>query len=463
MKTKFTGEKLEMQPLGRRRVICDFQGGTLSSDGGGLLLREVESRFSVIARMAQCFSDLRDPALIEHTVEELLSQRIYGLALGYEDLNDHDRLRNDPLQGLLAGKDDLEGRDRFLRRDQGKACAGKSTLQRLERSAAGSGHYWKTPVDGEAVERLFVQLFIERHEVAPEQVILDIDPTDVELHGKQEGRHFSGHYDEYCYLPTYVFCGHWLLSAQLKSADRDASEGAEKELERVVDQLREAWPEVRVVVRADSAFAREAIMAWCESKPGVEYVFGLAKNPRLSRRIEGGMEQARRQSQCSGQSARVYAEFAYRTLDSWSRERRVIAKAEWTLKGANPRFLVTSLEQDPQELYEEIYCARGEMENRIKEQQLGLFSDRASAKRMRMNQLRIWLSAAGYWLMQLLREYGLKGTRLARAQCWSIRVLLLKAAARIRVTARCVAVSFADEFAAADVMAQAQANLSGFT
>ena len=461
MQTKCNAKKLEMQPLGSRQVVCDFNGGKLTSDAGGLLLREVESRFGVIRQLSECFQDHRSPLLIEHTVPEMLSQRVYGLALGYEDLNDHDALRHDVLQGVLAGKRDPTGQDRFRERDEGKACAGRCSLQRLEQSASGTSEYCKTPVDAEAVERLFLDLFIQTREEAPEELVLDIDPTDVEIHGNQEGRHFNAHYDKHCFLPLYIFCGPWLLSARLKTSDVDAAFGTVEELERIVGRFRQEWPQVRILVRADSSFSQDKIMSWCEAAPGVDFVFGLSKNSRLVKKIAPQLEQARQMRDETGKAARLFSSFSYRTRKSWKRERRVVGKAECTLQGENPRFVVTSLKQvGAQHLYEEVYCARGEMENRLKEQQLGLFSDRVSASKLKVNQLRIWLSAAGYWLFQLFRHYALKGTRMARAQCWTIREKLLKVAARIRVSVRRVYFSLSEEFPAADVFVQAWANLA---
>lgn len=463
MRTECKGKSYRFQDLGRRKVEADFGGGRLSSDAGGVLLREVEERFRVIEQLAGCFEDQREAGLIEHTVRDLVGQRVMGLALGYEDLNDHDDLRQDPALALAVGKRDLLGEERLVRRDEGKALAGKSTLNRLELSSAERSRYKKTPVDEEAVERLLVDLFIQTREEEPEQLILDMDTTCNVVHGQQEGRFFQGFYDEYCYQPRYVFCGPWLLSARLKTADVESASGAVEDLERIVEQLHDVFPKVKILVRGDSSFARDEIMSWCEERTGVDYVFGFARNPKLAGMISESMEQARKLRDQSGHSARVYQELRYRTRQSWSRERRMIAKAEYTLEGSNPRYLVTSLsvQQNPAaELYEQTYCARGDMENRIKEQQMGLFAHRTSTGKIKSNQLRLWFSAFAYWLLLLLREVGLKGTRMAHAQCWTIRLRLLKIGAQITVSVRRVALRLASACPYQDVFAQAHANLA---
>jgi hypothetical protein len=463
MRTECKPESYQFQDLGRRKVVADFSGGRLTSDAGALLLRQVEERFGVIEQLATCFEDQRDPGLIEHSVRDLVAQRVMALALGYEDLNDHDELRQDPLLAVAVGKRDLLGEKRFTERDEGKALAGKSTLNRLELSAAESNEYKKTPVNPEAVERLLVDLFIQTRAQEPQLLILDVDTTCDVVHGQQEGRFFQGFYDQYCYQPRYVFCGPWLLSARLKTADVEAAAGSVEDLECIVTRLREVWPEVEIWVRGDSSFARDEIMNWCEEQTGMHYVFGFARNRKLAGMIGEEMEQARRLRQESGQPARVYRDLRYRTRQSWSRERRVVAKAEYTLEGANPRYLVTSLEAErigALELYEQTYCARGDMENRIKEQQMGLFADRTSTGKIKSNQLRLWFSSAAYSLLQLLREVGLKGTRMARAQCWTIRIKLLKIGAQIRVSVRRVAVRMASGCPYQDVFAQAYANLA---
>jgi hypothetical protein len=370
----------------------------------------------LISQLAQCFWDGRDARYVEHPVEQLVGQRVYGLALGYEDLNDHDELRSDPLLGVLVDKSEPT-----------QKLAGKSTLNRVELTTDGKDRYKKVVVEEAAIERFFVRMYVSSRRRAPRRIILDLDATDDPVHGKQEGRFFHGYYGCYCYLPLYIFSEDgYPLWAQLRRSNIDASEGAVEAIEQLVTQIRECWPKVEIWLRADSGFAREQLMSWCEANQ-VEYVFGLAKNSRLIEELEEASEQARQQHEKSNQPARVFHEFSYATLRSWSHERRVIGKAEVLAKGANPRFIVTSLSKYPaRRLYEQIYCARGEMENRIKEQQLGLFADRTSSTRMKANQLRLWFSTAAYLLLHQLRQLGLKGTAMARAQCQTIRIKLLK-------------------------------------
>jgi len=445
-------------------VVARFDGGTITSDGGGVLLGEVERRTGIVRQFAACFTDHRDPELVEHQVQELVAQRVYGLALGYEDLNDHDELRVDPLFATLVGKKDPTGAQRVRARDVGKALAGKSTLNRLELTTQDAGpenRYKKIVVNGAAVDRLLVEVFLQAHARPPERLVLDLDATDDPVHGRQEGRFFHGYYGCYCYLPLYIFCGEHLLCARLRSSDIDASAGALEEVQRIVEQVRARWPQVRIILRADSGFAREAIMAWCEES-GVDYVFGLAKNARLNRALGKELHQARLECERTGQPARAFKDFTYKTRKSWSRERRVVGKAEHLPDKSNPRFVVTSLspeEWDARALYEDLYCARGDMENRIKEQQLYLFADRTSAATMRANQIRLWFSSVAYLLLQALRRLGLQGTALARAQCDTIRLKLLKIGAQVRVTVRKVWVSLASSSPYTDLFAQAYHNL----
>ena len=464
MPTECTSRDLVFQPLGPRAVIGRFDGGTISSDGGCLLLGEAERLTGALRQLAACFTDHRDAGAIEHTVAQLVAQRVYGLALGYEDLNDHDTLRLDPLLATLVGKADPTGAGRPRRRDRGKALAGKSTLNRLELTppdATAESRYQKIVARPEAIERLFVELFLQAHRVPPAQIVLDLDATDDPLHGHQEGRFFHGYYKEFCYLPLYVFCGEHLLAAKLRTADNDASHGTVAELERIIPQVRAAWPGVRILVRGDSGFCREEIMAWCEAH-GVDYLFGLAKNSRLVEALGPALADAHARYLQTGVAARVFADFAYRTRDSWGRARRVVGKAEYLPKGPNPRFVVTSLsaaEREARALYEEDYCARGDMENRIKEQQLMLFADRTSTAWLRSNQLRLWFSSAAYVLVQALRRLGLAGTRLAQAQCGSIRLWLLKIGALVRVTVRKVWVSLSSACPYRQVFTQVYDNL----
>jgi hypothetical protein len=451
--------------LGSREVLADFDGGDISSDGGALLLREAERLTGIIRQFAACFTDHRNPDLTEHTVEELIAQRVYALALGYEDLNDHDDLRRDPLLATVVGKGDPTGKTRQRKRDRGRALAGKSTLNRLELTPVGAdkdSRYKKVVCRTHDVERLFVSLFLQAHSRPPESVVLDLDATDDPIHGHQLGRFFHGYYKSYCYLPLYIFCGDHLLCARLRPADMDASAGSVKHLQRIVARIRQAWPAVKITIRGDSGFCREGLMSWCESN-GVDFVLGLAQNTRLKAMIAAEQEQARVEFERTKQAARVFTDLEYRTLESWSRERRVVAKAEHLAKGANPRFVVTSLtaqERAAKPLYEEDYCGRGEMENRIKEQQLHLFADRTSASMMRANQVRLFCSSIAYLLLAALRRLGLAGTEMGCAQCQTIRLKLLKIGALVRVTVRKVWVKMSSGCPYAEVFRQVHANLS---
>jgi hypothetical protein len=456
MTTDCIPHQFEFQGLTRRTVVASFDGGTLSSDGGVLLLAAVDRRLRLLEQFASCFEDHRNPALVEHSIEELVRQRVFGLALGYEDLNDHDELRTDPLLASVVGKADPTGSDRRQEQDRGKPLAGKSTLNRLELGTVKQDRYRKISLDTEAVERFFVDVFLAAHPSAPEEIVLDLDATDDPLHGEQEGRFFHGYYGGYCYLPLYIFCGSHLLCAQLREANVDASSGSVAELERIVAQIRRRWPAVRIIVRGDSGFAREELMSWCESH-GVDFVLGLARNARLQRALGGELTQARTLFEESGKPARVFKDFVYRTKKSWSRQRRVVGKAEHLSKGANPRFIVTSLPSETwsaQELYEKLYCARGEMENRIKEQQLCLFADRTSTHHLSSNQARLWFSSVAYVLLNELRRLGLPGTDLAQARCDTIRIKLLKIGAQVKVTVRRVWVHLASSYPYAALFAQ---------
>jgi Transposase DDE domain group 1 len=412
-----------------RQVVAQFDGVQMTTDGGALLLREADRKIGLLKRVVRCFTDARDPERVEHGLSELLAQRLYGLALGYEDLNDHEELRRDPLLALVAGK-----------REMAEPLAGKSTLNRLELTPAGSPlqqRYHKITYSAEALDTLLVEIFLEAHRKPPEEIVLDLDATDTPLHGQQEARFFHGYYNHYCYLPLYIFSGDHLLCARLRPSNQDASAGSLPEVERMVLQIRARWPQVRIVLRADSGFCREELMAWCETHR-VHYVLGLARNSRLRRKIVRPLREAKREHQRTGKAARVFTEFFYRTRSSWSRSRRVVAKAEHLAKGENPRFVVTSLgAQDwpAQTLYEQLYCARGEMENRIKEQ-LSLFSDRLSSETLRANQLRLYFSSLAYVLVHALRRLALSGTEWATAQVHTIRLRLLKLAAEVRLTAR---------------------------
>ena len=451
MTTQCTSTQLEFQSFGRRQVTGQFDGGRLTSDAGGLLLREVEQRLQVLSRLAGCFTDYRQAGKVEHPVQALLAQRIYGLALGYEDLNDHDTLRGDSLLALLVGKADLTGDARRRVRDRGYPLAGSSTLNRLELGTpeqAAQHRYQKVVADPEGLERLLVDVFLDSHRRAPSVLWLDLDATDDPLHGQQEGRFFHGYYKSYCYLPLYIFCGEHLLCARLRPANGDAAAGCVDELARIIGQIRARWPKVQIRVRGDSGFCREELMAWCEAN-NVGYLLGLARNGRLEKQIAKAQRKSHRRYLQTGRASRRFRELRYRTLQSWSRTRRVVGKAEHLAKGANPRFVVTNLDSKTagaQVLYEKLYCIRGEMENRIKEQQLGLFADRTSTATLRANQLRLYLSSFAYLLMHGLRRLGLAGTRWARAQCGTIRTRILKLAAVVRITARRVWLAFASGY-----------------
>jgi hypothetical protein len=449
--TECTQSSFQFQAHFSRDVTARFDGGTMTSDAGALLLRETDRRLNLLSRLAACFEDRRQPWLISHPVPEMVAQRVYALALGYEDLSDHEQLREDPLLAVLSGK----------RRISAEPLAGKSTLNRLELGGEEPSRYKKIRYRQEAIDELLVNIFLESYQEAPEQIVLDLDTTDLPLHGHQEGRFFHGYYDSYCYLPLYIFSGEHLLCARLRTADQDAAAGSKDEVERIVNQIRTLWPAVRIIVRADSGFCRDELMNWCEEQ-GVNFVLGFARNERLRRRIEPQMQEAMRQHAETGKPARVFTEFRYETTTgSWTRPRRVVAKAEQLEGKENPRFVVTNLSAEDwpaQPLYEALYCERGEMENRIKEQ-LSLFANRVSAETMRANQLRVSFAGVAYVLMHGLRRLGLKGTELERAQATTIRLRLMKIGARIRITVRKVWLSMASGYPLQRLFAQVYGNL----
>lgn len=441
MKTECRASKLEFESTNGRQVVASFTGNHVTSDSGLLLLRETAERIGLFDRLASCFTDHRDPERVEHTVAELLAQRIMGIACGYEDLNDHTTLRHDPLFALAAGKKDVQGRKRRAAKDEGKALASPATLNRLEltpKDASATSRYCKIVGDEAMLAELFVQIFLDMHPNPPSELVLDLDATDDPLHGKQEGRFFHGYYGHYCYLPLYIFCGDFLLCSKLRTANRDGADGALEEVKRIIGLIRQRWPAVPITLRADSGFTRDALMTWAEDN-GVEYVLGLQRNTRLEKLIGDAMAAAKAEHERTGQAARTFAELRYRTHQSWTRERRVVAKAEYLPAKANPRFVVTSLAPevlDGRALYEDLYCARGDMENRIKEQQLWLFADRLSAHTIRANQLRLWFSSMAYVLLNALRHFGLAGTELAQAQAGTIRTKLLKIGAVVTISVR---------------------------
>ena len=438
--------------FGWREIVARFDGGTIRSDSGAFLLRETDQRLNLLPRLAGCFLDGRNQVMIDHSVLEMLSQRIYGLALGYEDINDHEQLRTDPVFGVLAGREEWD------------ELAGKSTLNRMELGAGANDRYKKITFWKDAMDELLVKVFLESHDQAPAKIILDVDTTDLPLHGKQEGRFFHGYYDNYCYLPLYIFCGEHVLCARLRQADHDAAVGSLQEIQRIVAQIRAAWQATKIILRGDSGFCRNQLMSWCEGN-SVDFVFGLARNQRLRKIIGARMHAATQQWKQTGKAARVFSEFSDQTKKTkkggWDRERRVVAKAEHLDGKENPRFVVTSLTGEAgaaQAVYEELYCARGDMENRIKEQ-FSLFADRVSAETMRANQMRLYLSTMAYILVSGLRRVGLKGTELAEAQVSTIRTKLLKIGAQIRVTVRKVWVSMASSYPWQKLYQQVWANL----
>jgi len=438
MPTECSPTLFDFAPVEGRRVVASFDGGAITSDAGALLLGQANRAIRLSERFAACFTDRRTAELVEHQVETLVMQRVFGIALGYEDLNDHDDIRRDPILAVLAGK--LEAQ-----RSDCEPLAGKSTLNRLELSRSDPTRYHKISHDPAMIERLFVDIFLEAAKKPPRQIILDLDATDDPLHGNQEGRFFHGYYDCYCYLPLYIFCGRHLLAAKLRSANADAAAGAVEEVARVVAQIRRRWPRTRILLRGDSGFCREALMAWCEANR-VDYVFGLAGNERLDKAVVPELISATIESIRTGKPARCFKDFTYRTLNSWSRERRVVGKAEVTGGESNPRFIVTSLapsEAQARHLYEKVYCARGDMENRIKECQLDLFADRTSTATMPANQLRLWFASMAYVLLCALRRIGLAFTQFAEATCGTIRLKLLKLGALVTVSVRRIKIAMA--------------------
>ena len=433
-----------------RRVEAAFEAGAMTSDAGGLLLRETDRRLNLLSRLSACFLDGRNASMVKHGVAEMVAQRVCALALGYEDLNDHEQLRHDPVLQVLAGKSDLN-----------EQLAGKSTLNRLE-SGGTPDRYKKILCRPEMIDALLVDVLLESFDETPPEIVLDLDTTDLELHGGQEGRFFHGYYDEYCYLPLYIFCGEHALCVRLRQANIDASAGSLAEVERIIAQIRTRWPYTRVILRGDSGFCRDELMRWCEQQNNVDYVFGMARNERLRRSIAPALAEADALYRQTLRPARVFTEFGHTTTTgSWSRERRVVAKAEHIAGKENPRYVVTSL--DPAEwparrLYEELYCARGDMENRIKEQ-YQLFAGRVSAETMRANQLRLYLSAMAYTLVSGLRRLGLKATELARAEAATIRSRLFKIGALVRVSVRRIWLSMASSYPWQPLFAQVWTNL----
>jgi hypothetical protein len=455
--TECRNQPLLFQELGSRKVVADFSGGTLSSDGGVLFLRQVDLALGLTRRMAGCFGDQRHPVFIEHSVPELLAQRIYGAALGYEDVNDHQQLRRDPLLAAACGKKDPLGHDRLLH--PGPALAAPSTLNRLELSNHKTSRCHKLPHQPKKIQALLLELGARCLPKPAVEIIIDLDAMGHRVHGSQEGRHFSAYYDDYVYLPLYAFVGSVPLWAQLRTADHDVAHGVVPALEQIVAVVRRRCKKARIIIRGDSGFCREDILAWCESQSEVYYCVGLAKNSVLLERAQRAMMDARGRHCLTGAArTRAFTEFEYRTVKSWSRARRVIAKAEITAQGDNPRFLVTNLPAqafrddadqtrfEPTRLYEELYCARGEMENVLKQQVLDLEADRMSTHHLGSNQLRLWLATFAYLLMERVRTLGLSGSQLAQATVGSIRLKLLKVAAQVSVSVRRVYVQLSSAY-----------------
>lgn len=456
--TKRKRNRLALKRLRRQAVEVDFDGGTLTSDGGLTLLREVDRRLDLIRRVAQAIPDPRDPLYTAHSQNEILTSRIFGIAAGYEDANDHDTLRHDPAFQVAAGRTPAE--NDYSEESGNIPLASPSTHSRFENRV--------TAKDIFKLHEILVDTFLDSYDEPPEEIVLDYDATDDTVHGNQAGRYFNGFYDSYCFLPLYVFCGDQLLVSYLRPSSVGAAHHARGITKLLVQKIRSRWPNVRIILRGDSGYAIERLMRWCD-KNNVGYVFGLQKNNVLVRQIACEMTRARIMQSHLGNKQACFKWFRYRTQKSWDRHRWVIGKAEYTGKGANPRFVVTNLpsEEDivdatvhrplvdgkqvrqlkdpgtqawpsinPETFYREIYCARGEMENRIKEQQLDLFADRTSSATMAANQLRLWFAAIAYVLLDALRRVGLRHTQFANATCGTIRLKLLKIGARVRASVR---------------------------
>jgi hypothetical protein len=454
---------LLFQDLGRRKVVADFSGGRLSSDGGVLLLRQVDQLLGVSQGLAQCFRDRRDARWVEHALGELLRQRLFGEALGYEDLNDHQLVRRDPLLAVACEKHDPLGQDRGRRGEAGVALAAAATLNRLKLSNNKQTRYHKLEHDPARVEALVLKLGVRCVPREAEEIVLDLDAMGHVLYGHQEGAHFNRYYDDYCYLPLYIFVGEVPLWAQLRTSDQDPIVGVVEALEKVIRALRARCPGARLIVRGDANFCREEVMSWCE-RAGVYYLWGFARNSALSAQLAPALAEARAaHCLCGGVPVRRFREFSYQTHHSWSRARRVIGKAEVNAQGQDVRFVVTNLPLEgfardtdrrrfaPQRLYEEGYCARGEMENVLKQQVLDLKADRLSTHYLASNQLRLWLATLAYLLLERVRTIGCRGTELARATAGSIRLKLLKVGAVVRVSVRRVYVQLSSAYAGRDL------------
>ena len=461
-KTDRIPKQFKFERENSRPVIVNFKGGTVTSDAGLSLIAELDRKRKITSRFAECFKDYRDVNRIDHSIYSLIAQRVYGLVMGYEDLNDHEELRHDLMFALAIGKATGSEKEPVV-------LAGKSTLNRIEHcpetvESQAESRYHRIGHDAEAIERLLVEIFLESYASPRRYIVLDLDVTDDLVHGNQEQAFFNTYYGGYCYAPLYIFCGKHLLAAKLRPSNVDPAQGALEELQRVIQQIRSRWRDVHILVRGDSAYSREEIMSWCESQPGVDYVFGLAKNSRLIKMVQATVNRAKLEysqrlqtitsfletlfipdEELTQQASELidnsiwYRSLDYQTQYSWSRKRRVVSKVEYSATGTNIRFVVTSLATNkvpPGQLYTQKYCKRGEMENRFKEQQLELFSDRTSTHTFAGNQLRLWFSSIAYVLMNALREQCLMKTELQNAQVGTIRTKLLKLGALITVSTR---------------------------
>ncbi|HAA32711.1 MAG TPA: IS1380 family transposase [Cyanobacteria bacterium UBA8553] len=473
-------EQFKFGRVKSRQVIVNFQGGTVTSDAGLTLIADLDQRLKITSRLAACFQDHRQANRVEHSVKSLVAQRVYGLVQGYEDLNDHEQLRHEPMFALAVGKLMGDGIKPVV-------LAGKSTLNRLEHcpetvTNRGESRYHRIGHNTADIEKLFVEWFLESYSKPPSTIVLDLDVTDDQVHGEQEGAYFNTYYDGVCYAPLYIFCGKHLLVAKLRPSNVDPADGALEQLKRVIELIRSRWPNVGILVRGDSAYAREEIMEWCESQVEVDYVFGLSKNSRLMTMTRETQRKARVSYEGTKQTVEsfletlfhpdeelkevenlvlpciLYRSLNYQTEKSWSRLRRVVSKVEYSHTGVKIRFVVTSIPTNkvpPGELYTQRYCPRGEMENRFKEQQLELFSDRTSTHTFEGNQLRLWFSSVAYVLMNALRESCLASTDLRCAQVGTIRAKLLKLGARLLVSVRRVLVSISSGCPYQDIFATA--------
>ena len=468
-----TDQSLLFDDLGCRRVQADFSGGHLSSDAGVLLLRQVNRGLGITRGLAGCFHDMRHQDYVDHSVMELLDQRLYGLALGYEDLNDHGRLRLDQLLAVACEKRDPLGLDRVHPEHRGVALAGASTLNRLELSNNVESRAHKIPHDAGKIEACLMEMGTRCLPKHADEVVLDLDAMGHRIHGMQEGRHFNGYYDDYCYLPLYAFVGEIPLWVQLRTCEHSAAHGVVPALEKLVAAIRKRCRKARIIIRGDSGFGVEEIMVWCEGQSEVYYCLGIGKHSVLIEKLGPALATARaRHCLSGGASTRVFAEFEYQTKTSWSRERRVIGKAEVMAGGDNPRFIVTNLPKEgftdeddrerftPARLYEQLYCARGEMENVLKQQVLDLKGDRMSTHHMASNQLRLWLSTFAYMLLERVRTLGCQGTELARATAGTLRLKLLKVAAQVKVSVRRVYVQLSSAFPLQALFSLCQKRLS---